>query len=86
MRCQVAEIVAKYLRIGGQLGEAQIDDRSEDDEKVKAVPRIGEIVLEPIGTKLEAELADKEECEKQVDNIQEVCIPLWLVVHLKEKS
>ena len=75
-----------HLRVRRKLGESKIDEGSDNDEEIEAVPRIREIVLEPESSKFEHELADKEECEEQIDVVQKVGVPLGLIIHLWTKG
>ena len=70
------------LWVGRKLCKSQVNEGADNDEEIKAVPRIREIVLEPESSKFEHELANKEEREEQIDVVQEVSVPLGLIIHL----
>ena len=71
-----------HLRVRRKLGESKVDEGSDNDEEIEAVPRIGEIVFETVRSEFEHELADKEECEEQIYVVQKVSVPLRLIIHL----
>ena len=73
------------LWVGRKLCKSKVDEGADNDEEIEAVPRIREIVLEPESSKFEHELADEEECEEQVDVVQQVGVPLRLLIHLGRK-
>ena len=75
-----------HLRVRRKLGESKVDEGSDNDEEIEAVPRIGEIVFETVRSEFEHELADKEECEEQIDVVQKVGVPLGLIIHLWTKA
>ena len=70
------------LWVGRKLCKSKIDEGADNDEEIEAIPRIREIVLEAVSSKFEHELADKEESEEQIDIVQQVGVPLRLIVHL----
>ena len=70
------------LWVGRKRCKSKVDEGADDDEEIEAIPRIREIVLEAESSKFEHELADKEECEEQIDVVQQVGIPLRLLIHL----
>ena len=75
-----------HLRVRCKLRESKVDEGSDNDEEIEAVPRIGEIVFETVRSEFEHELADKEECEEQIDVVQQVGVPLGLIIHLGTKD
>ena len=52
------------------MSKTKINHGSNNDEEVKSVPRVPEVVLKTISSELEEELANEEECEDREEECQ----------------
>ena len=57
-----------------------IKKRSNNNHKIKGIPRIFEILLETKPSQLDGKLKGEEDCEDQVHNVQKGSVIFWLIV------